>query len=67
MEMTIKEYCEKKEMEPRYIQRIIKEHLADGLHTDLLRKKWGIAYVKKMGNTYVLTVDEKHITDGKNK
>lgn len=62
MEMTIKEYCEKKQMNIRYIQQLIKNE-----KSELLRTKWGIVHFRKFGNTYALTVDEKHITNDKNK
>lgn len=54
--MTIKEYCDKKGMEVRYIQKLIKEDVEGADHKKLLKEKWGINSYERIGNTYLLNV-----------
>lgn len=58
MQLTIQQYCVKKKIGPRYIQQLIKEQ-----QFGLLAKKWGINKADKIGNTYLLTVDEKYFEE----
>ena len=60
MKLTVKEYCDKKNMQPRYIQQLIKEG-----EIELLKRNWGITDFKKYGNTYILNIKKGYFDKDK--